>query len=118
MADKIAAIGELEHLRRHAKRSAVVAKENNEDFIHYQIIAQRAETTRRKLMKEWFGLNDLDHCLGKTAATLRQLIYEIDDGDTDNLVEVDELVDLVWSHALGIDMSGCKSCQEDSDGIE
>lgn len=115
VGDKIAVLGELEHIRRHACRSAVVASTNGKDYIKYQITAKHAEKLRRELMRRWFGLDDLDHCLCKSGATLRQLMYEVNEGDTEMLSEADALVDKIWSEATGIDMTGCKICAEDKE---
>ena len=112
IVDKIALVGELEHLRRHAERSAVVAKTNEEDFIHYLLVAKETQALRRKVMAE-MELDDKDHCLCKTAACIRQLAYEVDEGDSDTLKGLDDLVDMVWGHALGMDLTGCKICAED-----
>lgn len=113
IVDQIALVGELEHLRRHAERSAVVAKENDKDFVHYLIIAEKARDIRRKVMAE-LGLDELDHCMCKSASCIRQLAYETDDGNSELLKELDELVDKVWGHALDMDLSGCQACREDA----
>lgn len=117
IVDKIALVGELEHLRRHAERSAVVAKTNDEDFIHYLLVAKEAQALRRKVMAE-MKLDDKDHCLCKSASCIRQLAYEVDEGNSDTLKELDDLVDMVWGNALDMDMSGCKSCAEDKDVVK
>ena len=114
IADKISLLGELEHAYRHACRSVVVAVVNDDDYIPYQIVAKRAKTLRRKLMAKWFSLKETDHCLCKVASSLRQLAYEINDGDTKTLKEVDDLADRIWGNALDMDMSGCLACKEDS----
>lgn len=112
IVDKIALISELEHLRRHAERSAVVAKTNDEDFVPYLLIAKEAQEKRRKLMAK-LDLDDKDHCLCKVASCIRQLAYETDEGDHEMLKELDDLVDMVWGKALDMDLTGCKICSED-----
>lgn len=110
--DQLAILGELEHIRRHALRSAVIVSDNDEEFIHYAVIAKRARDLRREYMAAKFpDISDEDWCLTKAAACLRQLNYEVNSGE--ELKPFDDLVDEILTHALGEDMSGCKACRED-----
>lgn len=116
VADKIRLIGELEHSRAHALRSAVSAWEEEDDSesIKYLLLAKRAQTLRRDYMKKHFGqLKDTDWCLCKSAACLRQIAYEVCEGDTVELKEIDDFVDEIWGRALGMDLSDCKACKDD-----
>lgn len=110
LADKLLLIGELEHIYRHAKRSA----QSSENDVFFHVVAGRAKTIRRKVMSE-LNFPDELHCLCKASASLRQLSYEIDEGDTDLIKEIDELVDMIWTEATGEDLSDCKACKEDKD---
>ena len=65
-------------------------------------------------MKNHFnGIKDTDWCLCKAAATLRQILYEVNDGWPEELKEIDDFVDEIWGSALGMDLSDCVSCKED-----
>lgn len=123
--DKIAVIGELEHMRRHALRSCVTVFNRAKDEVgetkeyldekstFYFLTALQATDIRRKYMEKHFpNLSDEDWCLCKSAATLRQLLYETDKGDLD-LPRIDRMIDEVWGNALGMDLTGCRDCQED-----
>ena len=69
-------------------------------------------------MKKHFGeLKDTDWCLCKSAACLRQIAYEVCEGDAEELRELDDFVDEIWGGALGRDLSDCVSCQEDRENI-
>ena len=117
ISDGIALVGELEHVRRHALRSAQIsaAEENSEDTIFYLVTAKRAQDLRRKYMAEHFNAPEKLHCLGKCTAAVRQLAYETDTGNADFLREIDELVDSVWGKISGEDLSGCESCRKDQE---
>ena len=70
-------------------------------------------------MQKHFGeLKDTDWCLCKAAACLRQIAYEVCEGDTIELKEIDDFVDEIWGGALGMDLSACIACKEDRDMIE
>lgn len=119
-ADKIALVSELEHIQRHALRSALSLTEeeesNDSDFssTEYLIIAKRAKEIRREYMRKHFGeINQYSWCLCKSAACLRQLAYEVAEGDAEELREIDDLVDEIWGKALGVDLSDCSACRED-----
>ena len=121
VSDKIRLVSELEHIRAHALRSAVSAlgeeeKSDDCDFpsTKYLIIAKRAKELRREYMRKHFGeLKDTDWCLCKAAACLRQIAYEVCEGEIEELREIDDFVDEIWGDALGMDLSSCVSCAED-----
>ena len=122
-SDAIRLIGELEHIRSHALRSATVslAEDNSEKVFDYTVIAKRAQLLRRDFMRKHFGDIDLkDWCLCKSAACLRQIAYEIFESDVEELSEIDNLVDEIWGKALGKDLSDCEACVADmgSDIVE
>lgn len=117
-SDKIALIGEIEHLRRHALRAAASTLQEEEsddsDSTRYLILAKRAQELRREYMKKHFGeLKDTDWCLCKAAACLRQIAYEVCEGDAVELKEIDDFVDEIWGGALNMDLSDCESCRSD-----
>lgn len=116
VADKIRLISELEHARAHALRAAVSAWEEEDDSesTKYLLIAKRAQTLRRDYMKKHFGqLKDTDWCLCKSAACLRQVAYEVCEGDAVELKEIDDFVDEIWGQALDMDLSDCIACRDD-----
>ena len=113
VSDQIRLISELEHIRAHALRSAVVA-EGTDDEMFYLVLAQQAKELRRAYMQDHFP--DIDSklwCLCKSAATLRQIAYEIWGEKAGQLKEIDNIVDSIWGKALGKDLSGCESCAKD-----
>lgn len=121
VADKIRLISELEHARAHALRSAVSAWEEDDDSesIKYLLLAKRAQTLRRDYMKKHFGqLKDTDWCLCKSAACLRQVAYEVCEGDAVELKEIDDFVDEIWGQALNMDLSDCLACRDDRAPVE
>lgn len=124
VADKIRLVSELEHIRCHALRSAtsVLEEERDDDSefaereenTRYLIIAKQAQTLRREYMRKHFGnLKDPDWCLCKAAACLRQIAYEVCEGDVEELREIDDFVDEIWGEALGMDLSDCVACRSD-----
>lgn len=120
VSDKIRLIGELEHLRAHALRSAVASwrEEDDSESSGYLILAKRAQSLRRDYMREHFGnLKDTDWCLCKAAASLRQVAYEVCEGDVEELREIDDFVDEVWGRALDMDLSDCVVCKEDRNAV-
>lgn len=115
-SDKIALIAELEHARRHALRAAasVWEEEDDSESNRYLILAKRAQELRREYMKNHFNeIKDTDWCLCKSAACLRQIAYEVCEGDTVELKELDDFVDEIWGAALGKDLSDCVACKDD-----
>lgn len=65
-------------------------------------------------MKKHFGeLKDTDWCLCKSAACIRQIAYEVCEGDDEELKELDDFVDEIWGEALDMDLSDCVACAED-----
>lgn len=117
-SDHIRVIGDLEHIYAHAKRSQQVAKDTD-DEVFYQVIANKAKELRRKYMRTYFpDCDDKLWCLGKASASLRQVVYESDEGHTELVREVDDLVDEIWGKITGKDLWGCESCRSDKDDVE
>lgn len=117
VSDKIAVIGEMEHLRRHAMRSAISSE--GEEYFNFLVWAKSLKDMRRNYMKTYFG--DIDNkywCMCKSAACLRQLMYEVEDMDINLLKDVDNLVDDIWSTAVGVDLSDCEACRSDKNPSE
>lgn len=117
IADKIALVAELEHGRRHALRAAASAwrEDDDSDSMQYLIWAKRFQEIRREYMKKHFGeLKETDWCLFKVSASLRQLAYEVCEGDVEELKEIEDLIDEITGKALGMDMSSCLACREDA----
>ena len=118
-SDKMAVVAELEHIRRHALRAAasVWREEDDSESVRYLILAKRAQRLRRDYMKNHFNkIKDTDWCLCKSAACLRQLVYEVNDGWPEELKELDDFVDEIWGQALGEDLSDCVACKDDRNG--
>lgn len=115
VSDKIALIAELEHIQRHALRSATVVQ-GTDDEIFYLVLARQAKQLRRDYMNKHFGEIDTKlWCLCKSTACLRQLAYETWAEDAEMLKEIDQLVDDVWGEALSQDLSDCEVCKADRD---
>lgn len=115
-SDRIAVIGEMEHLRRHALRSAIVADSEgkDEEAFRFLVWAKTLQDMRREYMQMHFAKIDSKYwCMCKSAACLRQLAYEVDGGDKDFLREVDNIVDDIWGVALDEDLSDCEACKSD-----
>lgn len=118
VSDHIRAISELEHCYSHAQRSKQVAKDTD-DEVFYQVIANKAKDLRRKYMRTYFpDCDDKLWCLGKATASLRQVAYEADEGHTELLKEVDDLVDEVWQKISGKDLSDCSACKDDKNDVQ
>jgi len=116
-SDHIRVIGELEHIYSHAMRSKQVAKDTD-DEVFYQVIANKAKTLRRKYMRTYFpDCDDKLWCLGKASASLRQVMYESDEGQTELVREIDDLVDEIWGKISGKDLYGCQACKDDKSEI-
>ena len=117
ISDHIRAISELEHIYSHAQRSKQVAKDTD-DEVFYQVIANKAKALRRKYMRTYFpDCDDKLWCLGKASASLRQVVYEADEGHTELIREVDDLVDEIWGKITGEDLSGCEACKQDKNDV-
>ena len=120
-ADRISVVGELEHARRHALRSAIVLaiEEKPEESFKFLVWAKQLMDMRRAYMGKHFANVDSKHwCLCKSTACLRQLAYEAEGDDSEFLVEVDNLVDQVWGDAIGKDLSDCEACLDDKKVVE
>lgn len=117
VADKIALLGELEHIRAHAVRSAVSLydeESDDSDWIRYAVIAKQARDIRRLYQKKHLPeLSEYDWCLFKAASRLRQLAYEVQEDDYGMLKIIDDFVDDILGGALNMDLSDCVSCKED-----
>lgn len=118
VGDRIAAIGEMEHLRRHALRSAISSEEGSELAFSCLVWAKQLQDMRREYMRKHFGeIDDKLWCMCKSAACLRQLAYEVDGDDVNFLKEVDNLVDDIWGTAVNKDLSDCESCRSDREEV-
>lgn len=112
-SDHIRVVGELEHIYSHAQRSKQVAKDTD-DEVFYHVIASKAKALRRKYMRTYFpDCDDKLWCLGKASASLRQVVYESDEGHAELVKEADDLVDEIWQKITGEDLSDCSACKED-----
>lgn len=119
VGDRIAAIGEMEHLRRHALRSAISSEEGSELAFSCLVWAKQLQDMRREYMRKHFGeIDDKLWCMCKSAACLRQLAYEVDGDDANFLKEVDNLVDDIWGTAVNKDLSDCESCRADREEVQ
>ena len=114
ISDLILTVSELEHVQRHALRSMVSPNIEEEERVWYAVLAKQAKDARRSLMRKHFpDCPDELWCLGKASASLRQLAYETFTGDIEELSEIEDIVDSIWSKITGQDMTGCKSCASD-----
>lgn len=117
VSDKIALLGELEHIRAHAVRSAVSLYDEESDdseWIRYAIIAKHAKEIRRLYQKKHLPeLSEYDWCLFKAASHLKQLAYEVQEDDYGMLKIIDDFADDILGGALDMDLSDCKACKED-----
>ena len=119
VGDRIAAVGEMEHLRRHALRSAISSEEGSEFAFSCLVWAKQLQDMRREYMRKHFG--EIDNklwCMCKSAACLRQLAYEVDGDDANFLREVDNLVDDIWGTAVNKDLSDCETCKDDREAVK
>ena len=120
IADKIRLIGELEHGRAHCLRSAasVWREEDDSESIQYLLWAKRFQEIRREYMRKHFSdLEESDWCLVKVCASIRQLVYEVCEGDIDELKELEDLVDEITGKAFKRDMSSCVVCRDDRNAV-
>ena len=116
-SDHIRVLSELEHIYSHAKRSQQVSA-GTDDEVFYQVIANKAKALRRKYMRTYFP--DCDEklwCLGKASASLRQVVYECDEGNAELIKEADDLVDEIWGRISHEELYGCQACRNDKDDI-
>lgn len=119
VGDRIAAVGEMEHLRRHALRSAISSEEGSELAFSCLVWAKQLQDMRREYMRKHFGeIDDKLWCMCKSAACLRQLAYEADGDDANFLKEVDNLVDDIWGTAVNKDLSDCETCRSDREEVQ
>ena len=94
ISDLILAVGELEHVQRHALRSMVSPNIEEEERVWYAVLAKQVKDARRSLMRKHFpDCPDELWCLGKASASLRQLAYETFTGDIEELSEIE---DIAW----------------------
>ena len=113
-SDIILLIGEMQHVQRHALRSMVSPNIEEEERVWYAVLAKQAKDARRSIMRKHFpDCPDELWCLGKASASLRQLAYETFTGDIEELSEIEDIIDSIWSKITGQDMTGCKSCASD-----
>lgn len=118
VSDDIRLVAELEHIRAHALRSAVVA-EGTEDEMFYLVTAQRAKELRRQFMQDHYpNIDSKLWCMCKSAACLRQVAYEIWGEKAEFLKQIDALVDDIWGKATGEDLSDCEACKDDKGEIQ
>jgi len=119
VGDRITTVGEMEHLRRHALRSAISSEEGSELAFNCLVWAKQLQDMRREYMRKHFGeIDDKLWCMCKSAACLRQLAYEVDGDDANFLKEVDNLVDDIWGTAVNKDLSDCESCRADREEVQ
>lgn len=117
ISDKITVIGNLEHVLYHARKAASSKVESEEEALFFQSIAKMALDFRRKYMKKHFpDCPEELWCLGKAVETARQRVYEADEGDTEDLRDIDDLWNVVWGRICKRDLSGCHACKEDMEG--
>lgn len=118
VSDDIRLVAELEHIRAHALRSAVVA-EGTEEEMFFLLTAQRAKELRRQFMQDHYpNIDSKLWCLCKSAACLRQVAYEIWGEKAEFLKQIDALVDDIWGKATGEDLSDCEACRNDQGMLE
>ena len=119
VGDRITTVGEMEHLRRHALRSAISSEEGSELAFSCLVWAKQLQDMLREYMRKHFGeIDDKLWCMCKSAACLRQLAYEVDGDDANFLKEVDNLVDDIWGTAVNKDLSDCESCRADREEVQ
>lgn len=112
VADKITLLGECEHLRRHCIRSAHVTEGKDKKF-YYQVKAKQLKDVRRKLQDKWLKTDELDWCIVKSSATLKQLNNELLMEDLELFSDIERIADDLLGNALGEDLSGCSACKSE-----
>lgn len=116
ISDKVTVLGEVEHALYHARKSASVKADDEDAAIFFQTVATMCLHFRRKYMKKHFpNCTDEMWCLGKAIETARQRVYEADEGDTEDLNDIDAIWNMIWGEITGKDLSGCSSCKEDKE---
>ena len=119
ISDKITCLGELEHALYHARKGASVKIEDEELNVFFQTVARMTLDFRRRYMKKHFpDCPEELWCLGKAIETARQRVYEADEGDSEDLNDVDAIWNMVWGRITGKDLSGCSSCRSDKGDVE
>lgn len=114
LADKITAVGELEHLRRHLIRAAITTTDDTRAFF-YLVKAHRAEALRRQLQHSLPEVAEEDWCIVKSCATIKQLNAETLEEDKELYKEIEDLADDCLSKAYNVDFHSCKACKDDKD---
>lgn len=117
LEDTLSLLGELEHQRRHNLRSSYAATDPEDKFFHL-VAAAQAQRLRRWVQANLGQIDTEDWCILKSAQTIRQLNYELMEGDEELFNELESFVDSLNTHALKQDMSGCKACAEDASNVE
>jgi len=118
ISDKVTVVGELEHVLYHARKSASVKVEDKELETFFQTVARMTLDFRRRYMKKHFpDCPEELWCLGKAVETARQRIYEADEGDTEDLSDIDAIWNMIWGRICKRDLSGCSSCKEDKNDL-
>lgn len=85
----------------------------------YSVHAKQFQDLRREAMAKFFpDLSELDWCLVKVAARLKQLSYELFEGDLEYLTKIENLTDNIIGHALRSDLTGCQACKSDMEAIK
>lgn len=112
LEDQLRLLGELEHGRAHALRSAHAVK-GQEDKFFWLVTAARYQRLRRQVQGKIGEIATEDWCALKVAQNVRQLNYELMSGDEELFNELEDLVDSVNSHVLKRDMTGCGACTND-----
>lgn len=114
ISDKITGVGELEHVLYHARKGASVKVEDEELNTFFQTVATMTLDFRRRYMKKHFpDCPEELWCLGKAVETARQRLYEADEGDSEDLNDIDAIWALIWGRICNRDLSACSSCRED-----
>lgn len=117
LEDTLSLVSELEHVRRHSLRSYYSAQEQEDKFFHL-VTAAQAQRLRRKVQSKLGGIDTEDWCILKSGQAIRQLNYELMEGDEELFNELEGFVDSINTHALKQDMSGCQACHEDKNGLK
>lgn len=116
LTDKIRKVGELEHIRYHAKRASKVVKDE-EEKLFWRVIALQSRDLRREVQKRHLDTDKVNWCPEKAACALKQINYE-DEEDDELFERIETLCDTILSHALHEDLHGCEGCEKDKPNIE